>query len=225
VTLWNKSAVRSQIAQALEQAVAPAGFRYRKKIDGFVRNIGGGRQELGIALWDHDPLFDFSLNLCVRLEAVQEVVNQFSGSPPRYHEITLTSITQLEFLGVPAEARGVVFSASSESELAKVIGEAIEMVRNRVVPFFDEYRDVASINRGLNPEGAESLTKPPWPHDRSAFDATNQPYRSMAGVAVAHIAGDPRLKELIAAYRAQVAGMAEADRQKLKQMVAFLLED
>jgi hypothetical protein len=215
--------VRRLIAEGLNPAVKAAGFRYRAKAEGFVRNIGGGRQELGIALWDYNPLFKFSLNLCVRLDAVQEIVNRFSGSSPRYHGMTLTSVTQLEFLGLLATGGQVEYQAASESELAAVLPGVAAMVRERVVLFFEEYRDVASLNRGLNPAGAERCTQRAWPPDRRTFDATNPPYRVMTGVVVAHLAGDPRLKKLIAAYRAQIAGISEQDRQKFEEMVAYLL--
>jgi hypothetical protein len=65
----------------------------------------------------------------------------------------LTSVTQVEFLGLPAEqGRGVVYRVESESELAAMLPGVLAMVRERVLPFFGEYRDVARVNRGLNPE-------------------------------------------------------------------------
>jgi len=80
------------IADAVTPVVSTAGFRFKKASDAFVRKIEGGRQELGLPLVDYNPVFEFSLTLCTRLEAVQEITNRFSGSPPKYHSITLTSI-------------------------------------------------------------------------------------------------------------------------------------
>lgn len=78
--------------------------------------------------------------------------------------MTLTSITQLEFLGLPAEpGRGVVFRVQSEPELASTLPGVLAIVRERVLPFFDEYRDVARVNRGFNPEGAERIFQTSWP--------------------------------------------------------------
>jgi hypothetical protein len=219
---WVKSEVQGLIVEGLNPVVNPAGFRFRKKTENYVRPIAGGRQELGLALWDYNPQFKFSLTLCVRLDAVQDIVNQFSGSPPQYHKITLTSLTQLEYLGLPAEAGRVAYQASSEPELAAVLPGVAAMVRERVVPFFEEYQDVAALNRGLNPDGAERLTQLQWPPDRREFDASNPPYRAMAAVTVARLAGDPRWQELVAAYRAQSARLAEDDRRKFERLVAFL---
>lgn len=218
---WIKSEVRRVVSEALVPVVAGAGFRFKKSSQAFVRKIDGGRQELGLALADYNPVFEFSFTLCVRLEAVQEIVNRFSGSPPKYHGETLTSITQLEFLGLPAQpGRGVVYRVESESQLLEILPSIAEIVRQRALPFFNEYRDVEALNRGLNPAGAERVLEAV--SDRHLFDATNQPYRSMTGVTVAHLARDARLAELIAAYRSQLRESRESVRQKFEELVAYL---
>jgi hypothetical protein len=222
---WIKTEVRRMIADAITPVVSAAGFRFKKGSEAFVRKIEGGRQELGLSLVDYNPVFEFSLTLCVRLEAVQEITNRFSVSPPKYHAMTLTSITQLEFLGLPAKpGRGVVFRVGSEADLAASMPGVLAVVRERVLPFFEEYRDIAAVNRGLNPEGAERVMRIVGFPDRQAFDATNQPYRAMKGVAVAHLAHDPRLSELISAYRSQISEMQEHDRLKFENLVNYVGE-
>jgi hypothetical protein len=220
---WIKTEVRRMIVDAVTPVVSALGFRFKKASEAFVRKIGGGRQELGLPLVDHNPVFEFSFTLCIRLEAVQEITNRFSGSPPKFHSITLTSITQLEFLGLPAEpGRGVVFHLASEADLAAIMPGVITTLRERVLPFFEEYRDIAAVNRGLNPDGAERVLRVVGFPDRRAFDATYHPYRAMAGVAVAHLAHDPRLAALIDAYRSQISEMPEHDRAKLDNLVTYL---
>lgn len=219
---WVKSEVERLIVKGLTPVVALAGFRYVKKEESFVRGINGGRQKLGLALSNYKPLFEFSLTLTVRLDAVQEIVNRFSGSPPEYHAITMTSLTQLEFLGLSAEGGCVEYRASSEPELATVIPGVAAMVHERIVPFFEEYRDVTSLNRGLNPRGAERVTQQQWPRNRRAFDSSYEPYRAMSGIAVARLAGDPRWPELVVAYREQLSELDEDDRRKYEELVAHL---
>src|SRR5262245_48006827 len=155
---WLKTEVRRMIVDAVTPVVSGAGFRFKKSSEAFARKIDGGRQELGLPLVDYNPIFHFSFTLCMRFEAVQDITNRFSGSPPKYHSMTLTSITQLEFLGLPAKPGiGVDYEVSSEAELMAVMPGVLAMVRDRVLPFFEEYRDIAAVNRGLNPEGAERV--------------------------------------------------------------------
>lgn len=221
---WTKSEVRRLIVQALAPAVANAGFRFRTGAGAFVRSIPGGRQELGLSLVDYSPLYEFSFALCVRLEAVQALVNRFSGSPPRYHNNTLTTITQLEFLGLPAEpGRGVVYRVDSESKLLELLPRIVKMIQDRVLPFFEEYRDIQAVNRGLNPKNTVPRRDVTFPPDRRAFDATNQPYRSMTALVVAHLARDPRVPDLVEVYRAQLREASQPDREKFEQLVAHLI--
>lgn len=220
---WIKTEVRRMIADALTPVVGAAGFRFKKASEAFVRKIEGGRQELGLSLIDYNPAFEFSFTLCIRLEAVQEITNRFSGAPQKYHSKTLTSITQLEFLGLPAEpGRGVRFHVESEAELAAVMPNAVHIIRERVLPFFEEHRDVAAVNRGLNPEGADRVFQIVEFPDRRAFDATYQPYRAMMGIAVARLANDPRFPGLVSAYRSQICEMQEHDRAKFDNLVDYL---
>ncbi len=220
---WLKTEVRRMIVDAATPVVSPAGFRFKKATEAFVRKIDGGRQELGLPLVDYNPVFHFSFTLCMRFEAVQDITNRFSGSPPKYHSMTLTSITQLEFLGLAAgPGNRVDFEASSEAELVAVMPGVLTIVRERVLPFFDEYRDIVPVNRGLNPEGAERVFRIVGFPDRRAFDATNQPYRAMTGVVAAYLANDPRLDALIGAYRSQISEMPEHDRSKFENLVSYL---
>ena len=119
---WLKTEVRRMIVDAVTPVVSPAGFRFKKATEAFVRKIDGGRQELGLPLVDYNPVFRFSFTLCIRLEAVQEITNRFSGSPSKYHSMTLTSISQLEFLGLAAgPGNRVDFEVSSEAQLMAVM--------------------------------------------------------------------------------------------------------
>jgi len=220
---WIKTEVRRIIADAVTPVVSAAGFRFKKASGAFVRKIENGRQELGLSLVDYNPVFHFSFTLCNRLEAVQDITNRFTGSPPNYHSMALTSITQLEFLGLPAKAGNRVdFEVSSEAELVATLPGILAMVRERVLPFFEEYRDIAAVNRGMNPEGAERVFHIVGFPDRREFDATNQPYRAMTGVAVAYLANDPRLEALISAYRSQISEMQDHDRSKFENLVHSL---
>ena len=111
---WKKTEVRRLICEALDPIVGPARFRYVRKSEAFVRKIAGGRQELVLALVDYNPEFWFSFTFCVRLDAVEEIINRFSGTDVPCD--TITSCTQLEHLGVaPEKGLGVWFKGPSVS--------------------------------------------------------------------------------------------------------------
>ena len=220
---WIKTEVRSIIVDAVAPVVGGAGFRYKKSAQAFVRKIDGGRQELGLPLVDYSPTFDFSFALTIRLEAVQAITNRLTGADPKYHSITMTSLTQLEHLGLQGSSGiGVNYRVTSEAELQGLLPGVLSMIRERVLPFFDTYRDVVSVNRGLNPAGAEHDSRVFALHDRRAFDASNQPYRAMSGVTVACLANDPRLPALIGAYRREISTLRPEDVARFDALVDYL---
>src|SRR5437660_279142 len=92
-----KREMANLIFQMLSGILSETEFRLKKSESGFVRKIPGGRQTIGLPLWDYHPEFEFSLTICIRLEAVEEIFNQFSGTAPKYHPLSLTTITSLEY--------------------------------------------------------------------------------------------------------------------------------
>ncbi len=219
---WIASEVRRLIARDLAPAMKGAGFGIRRPYGQFVRRIEGGRQELSIALFDYSPHFEFSFTLCVRLDAVEALVNPFMTTP-KYYDTTLTSMTQLEYFGLPARpGSGVLFEVRSEAELEDVLRGFRPVLEERILPFFEEYRDLTALNRGLNPEGAEHLLR--WPASRASFCGTPHPYRAITGFTVAHLAGDPRLQKLLAAYRAQLLAIGEGEfLPPFERFVSYLM--
>ena len=61
---------------------------------------------LGLPLWDYNPTFEFSLNICIRLDAVEDVFHHFSGSPPKYHSMSFTTMTRLEYFTGAGQVQG-----------------------------------------------------------------------------------------------------------------------
>jgi hypothetical protein len=142
---WTRTEIRRMIVDAIAPVVSAAGFRLKQAPEAFVREIEGGGQKLGLSMVEYNADVHFGFYLCVRLNAVEEISNRFCGWPAGA-PTNSTSYTRLEFLGLPA-----YFEVSSEAELAATMPNIVTMVRERILPFFDEYRDVAAVNRGLNP--------------------------------------------------------------------------
>jgi hypothetical protein len=107
--------------------------------NGLYPKIIGGRQMLGLPLWDYSPEFEFSLNICIRLDVVEEIFHEFSGSPSKYHSMSFTTMTTLQyFTGGPAK-----YKVTTEDDVASA-GEILSgVVRVKIIPFFS----VCSLSR------------------------------------------------------------------------------
>jgi hypothetical protein len=223
-----KTEVRGIIFETLRPILVPSGFRLKKAKEEFVRPIPSGTQRVGVPLWDYNPKFDFSLNLAMRIEAAEEITNRFSGSPPKYHSITLTIITQLEHLRV----QPLRWRAETEGELRSQLLEVSRIVQERVIPFFDRYQELPIIAAAANeapppvvhPENSAITIGMCIAGDRSQFASGNQPYRSMSAITLAHLARLENFDALVTRHQKELSPMRQTERDKFDNLVQFLRE-
>jgi hypothetical protein len=179
-----KQEMADLIFQMLGGVLSETDFRLKKSEDGFVRKISGGRQMLGLPLWDYNPEFEFSLNICIRLDAVEQVFHQFSGSPPKYHPMSFTTITRLEhFTGGPGK-----YKVSTAGDVTSVGGALSGVIRDKIIPFFNEHKDVQALDRGVN-------------RLQPGIDITQNPSGAMHAVILAHMAGNTDFDHLVTKLR------------------------
>src|SRR4051812_20398476 len=105
-----KSEAKTLIYEGLNSLLAGEGFQLVKKEEGFVRRIPAGKQTVGVPIADYNPTYIFSLTFTTRLDVVEDIFNLFSGSPPKYHSMTETTITQLDYFTKKANTEYTVTS-------------------------------------------------------------------------------------------------------------------
>lgn len=200
----NKKEMHMRIFRILEDILAGIGLWIRKRDDGFVRTIPGGWQELSVPLWDYNPRFEFSLTLCIRLHAAQEIVNLFSGAPAKYHAITTTTITQLAYF-VQRDSKYLV----TDDEDVIAVGRSLSpIMREHIVPFFDTYKDITALDRGVN------CLLP-------SIDSTLYPVKAMTAIVLARLAGNPELDRIISNHRIAMQRLG-SEPQAYDQLVEYL---
>jgi hypothetical protein len=200
----NKQEMANLIFEMLDGTLSGTDFRLKKSEDGFVRKIPGGRQMLGLPLWDYNPEFEFSLNICIRLDAVEEIFHQFSNSPPKYHAMSFTTITRLEHFSAGSGRYKVTTAedvASAGSDLAVVI-------RDKIIPFLNEHEDVQAVDRAVN-----------W--QQPGIDITQNPSRAMHAVILAHLAGHKDFERIVAKHRTDMQ-LANEVAHPFNRLVEYL---
>jgi hypothetical protein len=217
--------VKNIIYDALKPVMEPHGFRLKKSKEGFVKVIHGGKQALGIPFWNYKPRFEFSFVMTIRLDEVQAITNQFSGSPPKYHSLTQTILTQMEHLGL-GECR---WKAEGENEIKQKSGEAARVVQERILPFFERHQDLVTIAKAANPEVPPKLPlapkgMPDLQAARSLFNGGNQPYPAMSAITLAHLARLANFDELASRYQKELLSLPSDSRDKFDRLVSFLKE-
>jgi hypothetical protein len=201
---------KQQVRDALYRELQPLlpGWKLVKKDEAFVRPISGGRQTLGIAIVDYKPEFRFSLVLTTRLDAVENIFNQFNSAPAAYHSLTVTSITQLDYFFAD-EPPPKQFSVYSEADIVAAVQQLAPLLRDRILPFFDSHRDIAALDAAMN--GGDPQ-----------FDKSNPVTRNMHALVLARLAGNPRFEQLVSSYEDAMKHFVEAAKQGFPEIVAYL---
>jgi hypothetical protein len=150
---------------------------------------------LGLPLLDYNPEYQFSLNVCIRLDAAEEIFHQFSGSPPKYHSMSETTITGLEyFTGRPAMSTYNVSTADDVASAGRVLSVVI---RDKIIPFFNEYQDLSAVDRAVNCQ-------------QPGIDKTQNPSGAMHAVILARLAGNKDFERVVDKHRTDMQLPREA---------------
>ena len=193
------------IYEMLAKALDGTGFRLKKSEQAFVRQFPGGRQMLGLPLWDYNPEFEFSLNICIRLDAVEQIFHLFSLAEPKYHAVSDTTITRLEyFTGAPGTFKVITAAdvASAGSTLSKTLKE-------KIMPFFSANEEPKALDRAAN-------------RQQPGIDVTQPPSGLMHRLILARLAGNPEFEQLVQRYLWEMRSFAEADKERFQNLVQHL---
>lgn len=219
MTTWNKRRVRQLLYEGLTPVTDVSGFRLHKGSEGFVRKILGGRQHISVALWDFHPEFQFSLTLCTRLDAVESLFHPFAETMPQYYKETVTALTQLEHLGEEGTpGRGVIYSVTTDEELATVLIAVSKLISGKVLPFLNRHTTLAALDAAMNPENVMAT-------GRQAFDSSHHPYRGMRAVIVAYLNQNPCFEQLVSRYQEEMRSLISSEQIKFDRLVHYLRKE
>jgi hypothetical protein len=159
---------------------------------------------LGLPLLDYNPEFEFSLNICIRLDAVEELFHKFSGSPPKYHAMSDTTITRLEhFIGGPAK-----YKVTTAGDVASAGGILASVIRDKIIPFFNVHKDAQALDRAVNCE-------------HPGIDFTQDPSGAMHAVILAHLAGNKEFDRVVTKHRTDMK-LAQDAAHAFNRLVEYL---
>jgi hypothetical protein len=179
-----KREMANLIFEMLGNILVGTEFRLKKSEEGFIRRIAGGKQMLGLPLWDYNPEFEFSLVMTIRLEAAEEIFHRFSGSPPKYHSMSVTTITRLEhFTGVPSK-----FKVRTREDVESAGVALSGVIRDKIIPFFDDHQDVDALDRAVN-------------RQHPGIDITLNPSGAMHSVILAHLASNNDFDRIVSEHQ------------------------
>lgn len=195
------------LANTLAPLLEPRGFKFKNRLDAFVKRERFGFSKLSIPSFsiggDRGGWYEISVGLAVRHDAVDEAVNTLGhiwGEPNRKN--TSTVYRSLQFF--PFAGRKGSFKIASDAldeDVANAGTEITAILAEGCFEFFEEYSSVLRCSIGLN-EPIETRSHPL---------CNGFPLRAYYGVAAASLSQPERVPELIHKYLdfARAEGLAD----------------
>lgn len=204
----------AQVRESLNHALGPLlpGWKLVKKDEAFVRPIAGGKQWVSISIVDYRPEFRFSLTMATRLDAVEQINNQFSGATGSGTGRTSTTMTQLEYFFADENRNPYdpkQYSVATEDDIVAAVRVLEPVLRDRILPWLDAHRGLAAIDSALNGDDAR-------------IDTSYLGHRAMSALTVARLARNPSFEVLVARYEEAIRSLPQMERDKLAALIAHL---
>lgn len=144
-----KGEVRDAIFAGLLETFGTIGFTCRKADDTLERKFDGGRQVIVFALVDYNPTFIFTLFFGVRLDAIQDITNEFNGALAQDFARSVSSTTGMEYFMPSSDVR---FRVKSIEEIQNKFTELRPEFEEKVLPFFASCITLEDIEHRVNSE-------------------------------------------------------------------------
>jgi hypothetical protein len=205
-----KQEISNFIYAGLKEVLAGAGFRLNKREGAFTRSIPNGFQRIYVPLYDFNPVFVFSLTIGIRLDAVEEIFNQFSGAMGAGQAQTTTSLTQLGYF---TQEDRKEYRVSTKEEVDSALSDLTPLINSKILPFLEQYQDVQSLDDAMNKKKLPG------------FDSTFLLHHAMHSIILAKLAGNPSFSALVAEHAKSLANAQPADRERFDRLAASLQKD
>jgi hypothetical protein len=202
-----KQEIRDFIYAGLKEVLVGAGFKLNKKEGAFSRSIPNGFQRIYVPLYDYNPEFVFSLTIGIRLDAVEDIFNQFSGAMGPGQAQTTTSLTQLGYFAGENQKE---YRVSTKEEIDSALSDLTALINSKILPFLEQYQDVPSLDDAINRKKLPG------------FDSTELLSHAMHSITLAKLAGNPSFSALVTEYAKALENFHPADRERFDRLAASL---
>lgn len=172
------------------------GFQFKKANEGkFIRKTEEGWQEITLAIVDYRPTFYFSPIILTRINAIQDILNHFTGVLPKYYNTVPTIITQLDYFTGKLNSR---FEISNKEELKIAVDNIYIISQEKILPFLEKYKGVKSLDQDINSNLNNKI------NSRFTINGTVEAYRSMAAITLAYLTNNPLIDKIISYYEQKI---------------------
>jgi len=142
----NKTYVTNQVRNQLAAYVNNEGFEYIKSKQVIIRKHNMGFDGIYTRVIDYNPIFKIEPSIDIRINKVEEIVNQFLDerfTNPIFNHLSTTEGTSYAVL---SGAKENCIEINNEEALNRAITELTVVIREKGLKFFEENRNIEKVN-------------------------------------------------------------------------------
>jgi hypothetical protein len=142
MSMMKLTEVDTAFYEGLREILVPAGFKARKRDFSFKRATDFGFQEVIFAVLDYKPKFIFLFSIALRLDAVEDVLAQCSGTSPESGSQAVTANVKPEYF----TGKNTRFEVYLPEDIAGALSKTKDLFDEYCFPFFDRCNDSLASN-------------------------------------------------------------------------------
>lgn len=210
-----KRFIINEVRTKLTEAIKNEGFEYLKSKERIMRKHNMGFDVIYISIIDYNPIFQIESSIAIRLNAVEDIVNIFLDERfmnPEFKHLT-TTIGTSSYMPLVDEYYRYI-EIKTEEDLNSTINEIINLIKDKGLLFFKNYRNFESTN---NLKKSEILTKDNY----GAYVLRNL----IQSLTLLKLCKDPDFEEMCIKYPKLLvpwAGQEEAGRKAMDDLIEYL---
>jgi len=134
--------IKNYVKKDLTKFLKPYEFSYDAKAYSFIKNTNKGSIGLLTPIGDYSPLFKLGFSFTVRINAVEDIFNEFGRVLPPFQKYSSTIIVQYDYF---KDKKYFDYQFYNESELAFALKDFKELFVKSIFPFLQEYSELNKL--------------------------------------------------------------------------------
>lgn len=203
-----KAELKEILYAKLSEFLEPAGFKYQKKFDWFLRQVPGGFQTVGSGIVDYNPDFILTPVLTIRQDAVAEILMRFLTVAKGYEKALITISANYNIISSKPFFNPKVTTVEQINECAAGITRFLDEAG---LPFLQQNSSVEALDKLVN-------QNPGVPSPYIGYSL----HRAMNGVTLAKLNQNSTYDQLVLQYRSAITAVQPTEKQRFEDLVKFL---
>jgi hypothetical protein len=178
--------------KCLNEKLEPVGFKFSKAKQGFVKETDLGQLWFSFLFYKYAGVKGFEINpvMQIRFEQIEEIFHKESEFSNKDQKGTSTVGCSIENFLAPSDNNSFRKTISSENDITITCNFFYYLFQSIVVPFFNKYNSLESLNELINSHPKENL------------NLIHPIFRGSKGLIIAHLLKDEDFEQLKKVYGA-----------------------